>query len=247
MVVQVRGDTHCGDCPCGQTMSWTAETKQGFPQELKRWAFVSPTRKCYQETANQLWKRGFPKSLYKPSRIQYQFIVHIFKNCSSLLILLLFSRSVMSDALRPRNCSKPSFSVLLHLPELAQTPCPSSRWCHTTISRCRPASSCLQPSRASGFILMNRLFTPGGPSIGTSASASVLPMNIQNWFPLGWTGLISLQSKGLPRFLHHHCTKASILWHSAFFMVQLSHPHRTTGKTIALTIQTFVGSYVSAF
>ena len=73
------------------------------------------------------------------------------------------------------------------------------------------------------------------PSIGASALASVLPKNIQHWFPLGWTGLI-LQSKGLSRVQHHN-SKASILWCSAIFMVQLSHLYVTTGRTIALTIQ----------
>ena len=72
-----------------------------------------------------------------------------------------------------------------------------------------------------------------------------LPMNIQNWFPLGWTGWIALQSKGLSSLLQHHSSKASILRRSAFFTVQLSHPYMTTGKTIALTRQTFVGKVMS--
>ena len=71
------------------------------------------------------------------------------------------------------------------------------------------------------------------PKYWSSASASVLPMNIQDWFPLGWTGWISLQFKG--RLLQHHSLKASVIWHSAFFIVQLLHPYMTTGKTIALT------------
>ena len=94
--------------------------------------------------------------------------------------------------------------------------------------------------------LMSQFFTSGGQSTGASASASVLPMNIQDWFPLGWAGWISLQSKGLSRVFCNHSSKASILWHSAFFIVQLSHPHMTTGKTITLTRRTFVGN-VSAF
>ena len=82
------------------------------------------------------------------------------------------------------------------------------------------------------------------PSIG--ASASVLPINIQDWFPLGWTGWISLKSKGLfKNLLQHHRSKASILQHSAFFMVQLSYPDMTTGKTIALTRRTFVSEVMS--
>ena len=70
-------------------------------------------------------------------------------------------------------------------------------------------------------------------------------MNIQDWFPLGLTGLISLQSKGLSSLLQHHSSKASIHWCLAFFIVQLSHPHMTTGKTIASTRQTFAGKVMS--
>ena len=89
---------------------------------------------------------------------------------------------------------------------------------------------------------MSQFFASGAQSIGVSASASVLPMNIQDWFPLGWTGFISLQSKSL---LQHHSSKASILQHSAFFMVQLSCPYMSIGKIIALTRWTFVGKVMS--
>ena len=92
---------------------------------------------------------------------------------------------------------------------------------------------------------MSQFFTSGGQSTGVSASASVLPMNIQDWFPLGSTGLISLQSKGPENLLQHHSSKESILQCSAFFIVQLSHPYLTSGKTIALTRQTFVGKVMS--
>ena len=92
---------------------------------------------------------------------------------------------------------------------------------------------------------MSKFFTSGGQSIGLSASTSVLPMNIQDWFPLGWTGWISLQSKGLSRILQHHSSKASILQCSAFFVVQLSHPYMTTETTIALTRWTFAGKVMS--
>ena len=93
---------------------------------------------------------------------------------------------------------------------------------------------------------MSRFFTSSGQSIGVSASASVLPMNIQDWFPLGLTGLIPLQSKRtLKSLLQHHSSKASILRSSAFFMVQLSHAYMTTGKTIALTRQSFFGKVMS--
>ena len=124
--------------------------------------------------------------------------------------------------------------------------CPSSWWCNPTIfSSIVPFSSCLQSSPASGSFPMSQFFASGGQSIGVSASGSVLPMNIQDWFPLGRTGWISLQSKGLSRVFWHHSSKALILWHPAFFMVKLSHPYMTTGKTIALTRWTFVGKVMS--
>ena len=92
---------------------------------------------------------------------------------------------------------------------------------------------------------MSQLFASGGQIIGVSASTSVLPMNSQDWFPLGWTGWISLQAKRLSSLLQHHSSKASILRRSTFFIVQLSHPYMTTGKTIALTRWTFVGKIIS--
>ena len=86
-------------------------------------------------------------------------------------------------------------------------------------------SSCLQSFPASGSFPMSQLFASGGQSIGTSTSASVLPVNFQGWFPLGLTGLISLLSKGLSSLLQHHSAKASILQLSAFYMVQLTCVH----------------------
>ena len=116
-------------------------------------------------------------------------------------------------------------------PRVCSNSCPLNRWCHPTIS-CFvfPFSFCLQSFPVSGSFPVSRLFESGGQSIGTSASASVLPMNIQGWFPLGLTGLVSLLSRGLKSLLQHHSSKVSILWHSVFFMVQLSHPYRHTGK-----------------
>ena len=92
---------------------------------------------------------------------------------------------------------------------------------------------------------MSQFFTSGYQSIGVSASTSVLLMNTQDGSPLGWTGWISLQSKGLSSLLQHHSSKETILRPSDFFTVQLSHPHMTTGKTIALTRQTFIGKVKS--
>ena len=93
---------------------------------------------------------------------------------------------------------------------------------------------------------MGQFFASSGQSTGVSASASVLPVNIQDWFPLGLTSSISFQSKGLSRvFSNTTVQKASVLRCSAFFIVQLIHPYMTTGKTIALTRQTFVGKVIS--
>ena len=96
----------------------------------------------------------------------------------------------------PMDCSTPGFPVLHCLQDCSNS-CPLSQWCHVTISSSVvPFSSCLQSVPASGSLPMSQFFTSGGQSTGTSISTSVLPMNIQSWFPLGWTGLISLQSKG---------------------------------------------------
>ena len=132
-------------------------------------------------------------------------------------------------------------------PRACSNSCPSSRWCHPTISSSVISfSSCLQSFPASGSFPVSWLFTSGGQSIG--ASASLLPMNTQDWFPLGWTGWISLQSMGLLRVFQHHSLKASILRCSDFFIVQLSHPYVTTGKTIAFDYMALCQqSDVSAF
>ena len=105
-----------------------------------------------------------------------------------------------------------------------------------------------QSFAASGSFPMSQFSPSGGQSIGVSATASVFPVNIQDWYPLGLTGLISLQFKGLSRvFYQHHSSKASLLWRSAFFMVQLSYLYMTTVKTIALTRWTFIGKVMSLF
>ena len=114
---------------------------------------------------------------------------------------------------------------------------------------CRPLLSHLQSFPASGSFQVSYLFPSGGLSIGTSASISVPPMNIQNWFwmfPKGmdWLDLLAVQGTR-KSLLQHHSSKASVLRHSAFFTVQLSHPYMTTRKTIALTRWTFVGKVMS--
>ena len=131
-------------------------------------------------------------------------------------------------------------------PRVYSNSCPLSRWCHPTISSSViPYPSCLQSFRASMSFQMSQFFTSAGQRIGVSASASVPPMNIQDWFPLGWTGWISAVQGTVKSLLQHHSSKTSILRCSAFFIGQLSHPYMTTGKTIALTRWTFVGKVMS--
>ena len=141
----------------------------------------------------------------------------------------------------------------VRLPSPSPTPrvysnwCPLSQWCHPTISSCViPFSSCLQSFPASGSFQLSQFFTIGGQSIGVSAS--VLPMNIQDWFPLGWTGWISLQSKGDTRvFSNTTLQKHQFFWCfiKAFFILQISHPYMSTEKTIALSRWAFVGKVMS--
>ena len=157
-----------------------------------------------------------------------------------------FSRPVVSDSLWPHGLQRSMPPCPSPTPGVYSESCPLSQWCHPTISSSVvPFSSCLQSFPASGSFQMSQFFTSGGQSIGASASASVLLMNIQDWFPLGLTGWISLQSKGPSSLLQHHSSKASVLWHSAFLIGQLSHPYMTTGKTIALTRRTFISKVMS--
>ena len=146
-------------------------------------------------------------------------IPNVPKNIPNVVFIQFqFSRSVMSDSLWP------------HEPKHARPPCPSptpwvypnshpsSRWCHPAISSSVvPFSSCTQSHPASGSFQMSQLFASGGQSIRVSASASVLPMNTQDWSPLGWTGWISLQSKGLSRVF----SNTTVQKHQ-FFGAQLS-------------------------
>ena len=148
----------------------------------------------------------------------------------------------MSDSWRSHGLQYARLPCPSLSPGIFSVSCPLCWWCHpSTLPSVTHFSSCLQSFPASGPFLVSQFFTSGGPSIG--ASAPVLPMNIQGWFPSGLTGLIFLQSKGLWRvFSSYHSSKASILWCSAFFVVQISHPYMTTEKTIALTMWTFISN-----
>ena len=111
-----------------------------------------------------------------------------------------FSRSVISDSLRLHELQHTRPPCPSPIPGVHSNSCPSSQWCHPAISSSViPFSSCPQSLPTSGSFPMSQLFAWGGQSIGVSASASFLPMSTQDWSPLGWTGWISLQSKGLSR------------------------------------------------
>ena len=153
-----------------------------------------------------------------------------------------FSRSVVSDSLWPHGLQCARLPCPSPTPRVYSNSCPLSQWCHPTISSSIiPITSHLQSFPASESFPMSQFFASGGQSIGVSASTSVLPMNIQDWFPLGFTPWLFEVQGTLKSLLQQHSSKASILQHSAFFIVQLSHPYMTTGKTITLTRWTFVG------
>ena len=129
-----------------------------------------------------------------------------------------FSRSVVSNSLRPHELQHARPPCPLPTPGVYPNSSPLSRWCHpTTSSSVVPFSSRTQSFPVSGSFRMSQLFASGGQSIGVSASTSVLPMNTQDWSPLGWTGWISLQSKGLSRVFFN----TTVQKHQ-FFSAQLS-------------------------
>ena len=156
-----------------------------------------------------------------------------------------FSHSVVSDSLQPHGLQHARPPCPPPTPGAYSNSCPLSWWCHPNISSVIPFSSCLQSFPATGSFQMSQFFASGGQSTGVSAS-SVLPMNIQDWFPfrMDWLDLLAVQGT-LKTLLQHHSSKASMLQHSVFFMVQLSHPYMTTGRAIALAIHW--QSDVSAF
>ena len=143
---------------------------------------------------------------------------HFLKNVKLNWGSVQLSRSVVSDSLRPHESQHARPPCPSPTPRVYSNTCPSSRWCHPSISSSVvPFSSCPQSLPVSGSFSMSQLFAWGGQSIGVSASASVLPMNTQGWSPLGWTGWISLQSKGLSRVF----SNTTVQKHQ-FFGTQLS-------------------------
>ena len=155
---------------------------------------------------------------------------------------LLFSCSVVSESSKLHGLQHARLPCPSPSPGVCSNLCPLSWWWHPAISS-SAVSYCPQSFQASVSFPVSWLFASGGQSI--EASASVLPMNIQSWFPLGLTSLISLLSNGLSRVFSTTSLKALILWGSAFFRGHLSHPYMSTGKTIAFTIRTFVDQVMS--
>ena len=149
----------------------------------------------------------------------------------------------------PPDCSTPASSVLYHFPESVQTAVhgvdDAIQQSHSLLPA-SPFAFNLSPHQ--GLFPVSWLFTSGGQNIGASASTTVLPMNIQGWFPLGldWLDLLAIQET-LKSLLQHHSSKASFFQRSAFFILQLSHPYMTTEKTIALSRWTFVGKAETFF
>ena len=149
-----------------------------------------------------------------------------------------FSHSVVSDSLRPHEPQHARPPCPSPTPRVHPNSCPLSRWCHPTISSfVVPFSSWPQSFPTSGSFQMSQLFASGGQSIGVSASASVLPMNTQDWSPLGWTGWISLQSKGLSTVFSNTTVQKHQFFSAHLSSQSNSHPYMTAGKSIALTRQ----------
>ena len=153
----------------------------------------------------------------------------------------------MSDSLWPHGLQHARPPCPSPTPGVHSNSCPLSRWCHPAISSSVvPFSSCPQSFPASKSFPMSQLFSWGGQSIGVSAF-SIIPSKEHPGlisFRMDWLDLLAVQGT-LKSLLQHHSSKASILRHSVFFIVQLSHPYMTTGKTIALTRWTFVGQVMS--
>ena len=141
----------------------------------------------------------------------------------------------MSDSLRPHGLQHARPPCPSPPPGVHPNPCPLSRWCHPTISSSMvPFSSRLQSFPASGSFQMSQLFAPGGESIGVSASASVLPMNTQGWSPLGWTGWMSLQSKGLSRVFSNTTVQKHQFFSAQLSLYSNSHIHRNIYTEVVL-------------
>ena len=201
-----------------QAASRSRKKKQEMESPLKALRGTQPANTLILAQWNSFWI----------SVLQHCQIIHwyYFKSVQ-------FSRSVMSDSLRPHEPQHAKPPCPSPTPWVHPNPCPLSRWCHPTISSSVvPFSSCPQSLPASRSFQMSQLFI------------QLLPMNTQDWSPLGWTGWISSQSKGLSR-VFSNTTVQKHQFFCTLFILQISHPYMTTGKTIALTRRTFVDKVMS--
>ena len=183
------------------------------------------------------------KAAVKPSWVLCTYILYI----NSLYMFRCCSCCQLCPTLcDPTDCSTPGFLVLHYLLELAQTHVPLSQWCHPIILSSVIPFSCPQSFPASGSFPISWLF-PSSDQSYWSLSFSISPSNEHSGlisFRIDWFDLLEVQGT-LKSFLQHHNSKASILWHSTFFMVQFSNPYMTTRKTIALTRWIYVGKVMS--
>ena len=191
----------------------------------------------FHESLSEMWiwgkmswnslRKNFPGIGYNLDRVEW---INRRERKISVQSISQFSLSVVSDSLRPHGLQHTRLPCPSTTPGAYTNSCSLSWWCHPTISSSViPFSSCLQSFPASGSFRMSHFFKSGAQSIGVSASASVLSINIQDWFPLRLTGS-PCSPRDSQSLLQHHSSKASTLQCSAFFIVQLSHPYMTTGK-----------------
>ena len=167
-------------------------------------------------TIAKIWRQ---LSVHK-QMIKKMWFIYTMKSYSSVQ----FSHSVVSDSLRPHGPQHARLPCPSPTPGVHPNPCPSSQWCHPTISSSVILFfSCLQSFPASGSFPMSHLFTSGGQSIGVSASASVLPKNTQDWSSSEWTGWISLQSKGLSRVFSNTTVQNHQFLHAQLSLWSNSH------------------------
>ena len=195
---------------------------------------------------NFIRSHSWLSALFKLHKILYKSRSHIHSVLLWSFSTVQFSCSFVSDSLQPNELQHTRLPCPSPNSRVYSNSCPSSRWWHPTISASVvPFSSCLRPFPVSGSFPMSHLFPSGGQSIGVPASASVLPINIQDWSPLGWTGWISLQSKGLSRVFFNTTVQSinslvlSFLYSPALISI---HDH---WKSHSFTRCTFIGKVMS--
>ena len=171
--------------------------------------------------AGTLWRDRSRPNGWPPSVTEEDW-TRPFQERPSPLLCFQFSHSVLSHSLGPHGLQQVRLPCPSPTPKACSNSCPLSWWCHPTISSSAvPFSSCLQSFPASGSFPVSQFFTSGGQSIGASALASVFPMKIQDWFPLRWTGWLSLQSKGLSKAF----TNTTVQKHWKLSLWSNSHIH----------------------